>query len=119
MRDRGTVARKVVVELVTVSVNGVDYEIDLKGKHANKIHKQTGLFIEHATRVGGRTTTLGSSRGTGCPVRRRGNAKEIRAWATEQGYETSRAERFRQRWDGGVSGRELTLLRHALSNWWI
>lgn len=62
-------ARKVVVELVddidgtvfgedgesiTFSVNGVDYEIDLKGKHASKFHKQIGFFIEHATRVGGR-----------------------------------------------------------------
>ena len=69
MRDRGTVARKVVVELVddidgtvfgedgesiAFSVNGVDYEIDLKGKHTSKFHKQIGFFIEHGTRVGGR-----------------------------------------------------------------
>ena len=104
MRDRGTVARKVVVELVddidgtvfgedgesiTFSVNGVDYEIDLKDKHASKFHKQIGFFIEHATRVGGRKRRSDRPVVADAPVRRRGNGKEIRAWAAEQGYEIS------------------------------
>ena len=62
----GTVARKVVVELVddidgtvfgdgegekiTFAVNGVEYEIDLKDEHASEFRKQIGYFIEHATR---------------------------------------------------------------------
>ncbi len=97
-------ARKVVVELVddidgtvfgedgesiTFSVNGVDYEIDLKGKHASKFHKQIGFFIEHATRVGGRKRRSDRFVVADAPVRRRGNSKEIRAWAVEQGYEIS------------------------------
>ncbi|QSE85573.1 histone-like nucleoid-structuring protein Lsr2 [Rhodococcus koreensis] len=97
-------ARKVVVELVddidgtvfgedgesiTFSVNGVDYEIDLKGKHASKFHKQIGFFIEHATPVGGRKRRSDRSVVSDAPVRRRGNGKEIRAWAAEQGYEIS------------------------------
>ncbi|MFV9452754.1 histone-like nucleoid-structuring protein Lsr2 [Rhodococcus sp. NM-2] len=97
-------ARKVVVELVddidgtvfgedgesiTFSVNGVDYEIDLKGKHASKFHKQIGFFIEHATRVGGRKRRSDRFAVPDAPVRRRGNGKEIRAWAAEQGYEIS------------------------------
>ncbi|BAH56049.1 histone-like nucleoid-structuring protein Lsr2 [Rhodococcus opacus] len=97
-------ARKVVVELVddidgtvfgedgesiTFSVNGVDYEIDLKDKHASKFHKQIGFFIEHATRVGDRTRRSDRPVAPDAPVRRRGNGKEIRAWATEQGYEIS------------------------------
>ena len=104
VRDRGTVARKVVVELVddidgtvfgedgesiTFSVNGVDYEIDLKDKHASKFHKQIGFFIEHATRVGGRKRRSDRPVVSDAPVRRRGNGKEIRAWAAEQGYEIS------------------------------
>jgi hypothetical protein len=97
------VARKVVVELVddidgtvfgedgesiTFSVNGVDYEVDLKGKHASEFHKQIGFFIEHATRVGGRTRRSDRLAVSDAPVRR-GNGKEIRAWAAEQGYEIS------------------------------
>ena len=96
-------ARKVVVELVddidgtvfgedgesiTFSVNGVDYEIDLKGKHASKFHKQIGFFIEHATRVGGRKRRSDRPVAPDAPPRR-GNGKEIRAWAAEQGYEIS------------------------------
>ena len=95
-------ARKVVVELVddidgtvfgedgesiTFSVNGVDYEIDLKDKHATKFHNQIGFFIEHATRVGGRKRRSDRPVAAEAPVRRRGNGKEIRAWAAEQGYE--------------------------------
>ncbi|MDT2006653.1 Lsr2 family protein [Rhodococcus opacus] len=97
-------ARKVVVELVddidgtvfgedgesiAFSVNGVDYEIDLKGKHASKFHKQIGFFIEHATRVGGRKRRSDRPVAPDAPVRRRGNGKEVRAWAAEQGYEIS------------------------------
>ncbi|MFF2111630.1 histone-like nucleoid-structuring protein Lsr2 [Rhodococcus koreensis] len=96
-------ARKVVVELVddidgtvfgedgesiTFSVNGVDYEIDLKGKHAGKFHKQIGFFIEHAIRVGGRKRRSDRPVVSDAPPRR-GNSKEIRVWAAEQGYEIS------------------------------
>ncbi|MFE5708470.1 Lsr2 family protein [Rhodococcus koreensis] len=97
-------ARRVVVELVddidgtvfgeggesiTFSVNGVDYEIDLKDKNASKFHKQVGFFIEHATRVGGRKRRSDRLAVPDGPVRRRGDVKEIRAWAAEQGYEIS------------------------------
>ncbi|MFC9363419.1 Lsr2 family protein [Rhodococcus sp. NPDC057014] len=97
-------ARKVVVELVddidgtifgedgeniTFSVNGVDYEIDLKDKHASKFHNQLGFFIEHATRVGGRKRRSDRPAAPKVPARRRGNVKEIRTWAAEQGYEIS------------------------------
>lgn len=96
-------ARRVVVELVddidgtvfgeggesiAFSVNGVDYEIDLKGKHASKFPKQIGFFIEHATRVGGRKRRSDRPVVADAPPRR-GNGKEIRAWAAEQGYEIS------------------------------
>ncbi|ABG99161.1 possible protein precursor Lsr2 (plasmid) [Rhodococcus jostii RHA1] len=67
----------------------MDYEIDLKGKHASKFHKQIGFFIEHATRVGGRKRRPDHPVAPDAPPRRRGNGKEIRAWAAEQGYEIS------------------------------
>jgi hypothetical protein len=96
------VARKVVVEriddidgtpikngkgeTIPFSVDGVDYEIDLKLKNAREFHKTLEFYIEHATRVGGRkrrsTTAVDPSQG-------RGQAKEIREWATAQGYELS------------------------------
>ncbi|EKT76890.1 lysyl tRNA synthetase-like protein [Rhodococcus opacus M213] len=68
---------------------------------------QIGFFIEHAIRVGGR------KRGSDRPVAsdappRRGNSKEIRAWAAEQGYEIS-ARAYSGRGGAGVPGRPLKL----------
>ena len=73
-------------ETVPFSVDGVDYEIDLKEKKAREFHKTLDFYIEHATRVGGRkrrsTTAADPSQG-------RKRAKEIREWATTEGYELS------------------------------
>lgn len=99
-------ARKVVVELVddidgtifgedganiTFSVNGVNYGIDLKDKHASKFHKKIGFFSN--TPSG--SVSANADRIVRQPRRlRRGDAatrdvKEIRTWVAERGYEIS------------------------------
>jgi hypothetical protein len=96
------VARKVVVEriddidgtpikngkgeTIPFSVDGVDYEIDLKLKNAKEFHKTLDYYIEHATRVGGRKRR---STPAVVPPQGRQKAKEIREWATAEGYELS------------------------------
>lgn len=76
-------------ENITFSVNGVDYEIDLKDKHASKFHKQIGFFIEHATRVGGRKRpSIRPTAGSGSS-RKSEETQRIREWAAEQGYAIS------------------------------
>ncbi|MFC9836002.1 Lsr2 family protein [Rhodococcus sp. NPDC127530] len=73
-------------ETIPFSVDGVDYEIDLKVKNAREFHKTLDYYIEHATRVGGRKRR---STPAVAPSQGRSQAKEIREWATEQGYELS------------------------------
>ncbi|QTJ70575.1 Lsr2 family protein (plasmid) [Rhodococcus sp. ZPP] len=94
-------ARKIVVDLVddldgsvieagegehiTFSVNGVDYEIDLKTKNAREFLKTMEFYIDHATKVGSRkrpTAKAGAARS-------RSQAREVREWATANGYEVS------------------------------
>ncbi|ANS32069.1 lysyl tRNA synthetase-like protein [Rhodococcus opacus M213] len=73
-------------ETIAFSVDGVDYEIDLKDNNAKEFHSTLTFYIEHATRVGGRkrrsTPAVEPSQG-------RTRAKEIREWATTEGYELS------------------------------
>ncbi|MFE5703841.1 Lsr2 family protein [Rhodococcus koreensis] len=73
-------------ETIVFSVDGVDYEIDLKGKNAKEFHSTLTYYIEHATRVGGRkrrsNPAVESSQG-------RMRAKEIREWAITEGYDLS------------------------------
>ena len=73
-------------ETIPFSVDGVDYEIDLKVKNAREFHKTLDYYIEHATRVGGRKRR---STPAVAPSQGRSQAKEIREWATSQGYELS------------------------------
>jgi hypothetical protein len=96
------VARKVVVEQVddidgsvieagkgehiTFSVNGVDYEIDLKTKNAREFLKTMDFYIDHATKVGSRKRRRTAQAGS---ARSRSQAGEVRKWAVANGYEVS------------------------------
>ncbi|MFC9768267.1 Lsr2 family protein [Rhodococcus jostii] len=73
-------------ETIAFSVDGVDYEIDLKDKNAREFHSILAYYIEHATRVGGRKRRLTPSVETSQGRKR---AKGIREWATTEGYELS------------------------------
>lgn len=83
-------------ESVAFALDGVNYEIDLSSKNAEKLRNSFGSYIDSARRVGGRAV-----RGRGRPpaaksasaAAGRGGAKpqtsEIRAWAKKEGYEVS------------------------------
>ena len=82
----------------------MDYEIDLKDKHASRCHKQIGFFIEHPTRVGGRKRRSDRpvvAKVRGADEHRTGRAPKPAAWlrrrvldgvrwpATKRGYGTN------------------------------
>jgi hypothetical protein len=96
------VARKTVVELVddlegsvieagegehiTFSVNGVDYEIDLKTKNAREFLKTLDFYIDHATKIGSQKRRPGTQAGS---ARSRSRARDVREWAAANGYAVS------------------------------
>ncbi|QHE73121.1 hypothetical protein GFS60_06773 (plasmid) [Rhodococcus sp. WAY2] len=71
-------------EHITFSVNGVDYEIDLKTKNAREFLKTMDFYIEHATKVGGQKRRPGAG-----AARSRSQARDVREWAAANGYEVS------------------------------
>ncbi|MDT2007936.1 Lsr2 family protein [Rhodococcus opacus] len=73
-------------ESIAFSVDGVDYEIDLKDKNAKEFHSTFAYYIEYATRVGGRKRRSAPAVE---PSQGRKRAKEIREWAITEGYELS------------------------------
>ncbi|MDT2007954.1 Lsr2 family protein [Rhodococcus opacus] len=82
-------------ESINYAVDGVEYEIDLKGEHAKEFRDALDYWIAHSRRVGGRkrrsnrvTDPIGSTPRTG-------EVKKIREWATEQGYEMPSRGRIR------------------------
>lgn len=65
---------------VTFGLDGVDYEIDLNDENTDELRSGLEKWTALARRTGGR-----ARRGTG----RSNDAKKIRQWAAENGYEVS------------------------------
>ncbi|MDZ7931207.1 MAG: Lsr2 family protein [Rhodococcus sp. (in: high G+C Gram-positive bacteria)] len=83
-------------ETIEFSVNGVEYEIDLKSKNAIEFHKKLDYYIGHATRVGGRKrkpSPVSASTQTpaaGAPAKRDpAQTRAIRQWAFDNGHTIS------------------------------
>ncbi|MCW3156621.1 histone-like nucleoid-structuring protein Lsr2 [Micropruina sonneratiae] len=74
-------------ETIVFGLDSVSYEIDLSEPNAAQFRDVLAPYVAAARRVGGRrragSTGTGRKRGTGSP------ATEIRAWATENGYQVS------------------------------
>nr|NLD40542.1 Lsr2 family protein [Actinomycetales bacterium] len=91
-------ARKVIVQLVddvdggdaneTVSfaLDGIQYEIDLNEGNASELRNSLERWISSARRVAGRRT---QNTGRAAKAGGTSDAAKIRAWAREQGIETS------------------------------
>lgn len=105
-----SVARRAVVELVddidgtvfgdegesiNYAVDGVEYEIDLKAEHAKEFRDAFDYWIAHSRRVGGRKRRSNRVTDPTGSTPRTGEVKQIREWATEQGYEMSSRGRIR------------------------
>lgn len=77
-------------QTVQFAFNGVEYEIDLSNKNADKMEKALQPYIEAARRVGGRKQRRNeggsSNKSSGG---RRTDLAEVRAWARDNGYQVS------------------------------
>jgi Lsr2 len=70
-------------ETVSFSLEGVEYEIDLSARNAEKLRNVVAPYVEAARRVGGRRRRGGSPAGRG----RGSSSAEIREWARQNGWE--------------------------------
>lgn len=75
-------------ETVEFSIDGVNYEIDLSSKNAQKLRNDLKHWVEASRRVGGRRRGRnGSGRGRGTIDREQSAA--IREWARRNGHKVS------------------------------
>ncbi|HMZ13129.1 MAG TPA: Lsr2 family protein [Mycobacterium sp.] len=75
-------------ETVEFSIDGVNYEIDLSSKNAQKLRNDLKGWVEASRRVGGRRRGRnGSGRGRGTIDREQSAA--IREWARRNGHKVS------------------------------
>jgi hypothetical protein len=70
---------------VNFSYDGTDYTIDLTDKEAAGFDKAVAMYIEHATKSGGRRAT-GTRKPSGSG-RSKDELAEIRSWLREQGHD--------------------------------
>ena len=69
-------------ETVEFSLDGVNFEIDLTTANAEKLREALAPYVTAGRRTSGR-------RSRGPRVQRSSRAKEVRAWAAENGYQVS------------------------------
>ena len=71
-------------ETISFAYRGVEYSIDLTEKEAAGFDKSIAMYLEHATRVGGRRR---SGSGATSGAKSDYSAKEVRAWAKDNGID--------------------------------
>jgi hypothetical protein len=82
----GSVLKEGAGETVTFSLDGRDYEIDLKTTNAKALRKALEPYVSVASRVGKKTGT----RGKRTQIPQVGpEASVVKAWARENGYEVA------------------------------
>ncbi|MDP0398706.1 histone-like nucleoid-structuring protein Lsr2 [Tsukamurella strandjordii] len=82
-------------ETIEFSIDGVDYEIDLATKNADKLRKALTPYKDAARRVGGRKKPSRAA-GTGRPSVDREQTRAIREWAKANGHAVSDRGRISQ-----------------------
>jgi hypothetical protein len=78
--------RTAAAETVSFALDGVNYEIDLAEKNAEKLRSLLASWIAAARRTGGRK---GRSRAAGRARPDRGQSAVIREWARREGLDIS------------------------------
>jgi hypothetical protein len=68
-------------ETIEFAYRGVSYSIDVTEKEAAGFDQAIAVYLEHATRIGGRR------RGVSSRSKSDYNAKEVRVWAKAQGID--------------------------------
>ncbi|MFC7620678.1 Lsr2 family protein [Microlunatus sp. GCM10028923] len=71
----------------SMSLDGVEYEIDISNKNKEALDKALAPYLRAARRVGGRRRRLAG--GTGPARVDPSQTRAIREWAAENGYEVS------------------------------
>jgi hypothetical protein len=78
-------------ETVKFGLDGHSYEIDLSTKNANKLRTVLSQYLEHGTRLAGRTAAANgrasAGRGRATATTDRDQNQAIRAWATRKGLD--------------------------------
>jgi hypothetical protein len=69
-------------ETVSFALDGASYEIDLNAANAAKLRDALATYVGHARKVGGRRPAGRRGAAAGGPA-----AKEVRAWARDNGYD--------------------------------
>lgn len=76
-------------ETVSFALDGVSYEIDVSSANAEAIREALAPWVEHARRLGGRSSVRGRSGAKSRPAAERTDLSEVRAWARENGFQVS------------------------------
>ncbi|MFE5290226.1 Lsr2 family protein [Nocardia sp. NPDC056611] len=86
-----TDGKSVAEETVTFAIDGVDYEIDLSGKNAEKLRAALATYAEHGRKVTPARRTPGRKKPTASASRPsdREESTAIREWARAQGHQVS------------------------------
>lgn len=80
-------------ELITFSLRGEDYEIDLSTRNLEKLEGAMAPFIDAARHV---KQATGTKRPTVAAVARQKRLDDVRTWARENGHEVSSRGRIPQ-----------------------
>jgi Lsr2 len=93
-------------ETITFALDGVEYEIDLSGEHAEQLRDALDPYVQNGRRIGGRSAR--SSRSSGSGSRRSSDSgsssressggghdtRAIREWAQAHGHKVSERGRI-------------------------
>ncbi|GAA4111099.1 Lsr2 family protein [Nocardioides fonticola] len=74
-------------QTVTFGLDGTTYEIDLNDAHADELREALAGYIGHARKVSGSAGRRGGRKAAAASSAGGPSASDIRAWATENGYE--------------------------------
>ena len=77
------------VETIHFSLQGVEYEIDLSERNAEKLRKALARYIDAGRKVGGRRTARPGGGGGGSTRRSSSDTAAVREWARAQGIQVS------------------------------
>jgi hypothetical protein len=69
-------------QTIRFALDGIEYEIDVSDRNANRLRNSLGEFIAHGRKVGGRRTRKSTSSG-------QVDTKAVRKWAKANGIEVS------------------------------
>lgn len=85
-------------ETVKFALDGVQYEIDLSNKNAEKLRELFAPYVAHGSKVGRGGVVVGgrAARGRGGATADRAQNKAIRDWAKREGREISDRGRIPQ-----------------------